>query len=208
MNTFKAICFDWGGVICLVPGGSFITAAANFLGVPKEEFSKSYFVHNHLVNKGPNAKSYEEAHEMWSMILTDLGFADRHSAFMDFVRAREPGKVDGRMLVLIGSLKKSGWKTGLLSNMSLSGADQARTQMLDILFDAVCFSAEIGYMKPEPGAFEELAKRLDVKLNELIFIDDSPRSLETAPQLGYTPILFTSYETLLVQLAELGIQVA
>jgi len=45
-----------------------------------------------------------------------------------------------------------------------------------------------------------------VSLNELVFIDDSPTSLVDAEEVGYTPILFESYEQLVADLRKLNIK--
>jgi hypothetical protein len=42
---------------------------------------------------------------------------------------------------------------------------------------------------------------------ELIYIDDTERSLANVKEIGYRPILFTDYETLLHDLKSLGIKV-
>jgi hypothetical protein len=41
----------------------------------------------------------------------------------------------------------------------------------------------------------------------MIFIDDSERSLSTAEQCGYTPILFTGYDELVEQLNSLHVNI-
>ena len=64
-----------------------------------------------------------------------------------------------------------------------------------------------GYVKPEPKAFNTFIKDLGVAMDELVFIDDSEKSLSTAKECGYTPILFKSYEQLIAALQQLGIAV-
>jgi beta-phosphoglucomutase-like phosphatase (HAD superfamily) len=60
-------------------------------------------------------------------------------------------------------------------------------------------------MKPEPIVFQELAKALGVEVSELVYIDDAEKSLSTAEQVGYQPILYTGYVDLLERLRELDI---
>lgn len=202
----SAIGFDWGGVIYQNPGGSFHDAAASFLNVEDAEFRRAYFLHNHMVNKGAGM-SYGDAVEMWREILSELKIPDRLDAYMEFVRARPEGFVSGEMVALVRQLKDDGWNIGLLSNTSIEGAQAIRSQPCFSLFDAAIFSAEIGAMKPEPETFLTLATALGVDVRELVFIDDSEKSLSTADEVGYVPVRFTDIGTLKDRLGNLGIRV-
>jgi putative hydrolase of the HAD superfamily len=206
MKHIGAIGFDWSGVILQYPRGNFNDAAAEFLGVTGEQFRRAYFLHNHMVNKGDGAKGYGEATEMWGAILSELGVIDKLDRFIHFVRNQPEGVVSQEMLSLLEKLRQKGWKLGLFSNHSIEGAQTFRKNSYDTYFDVALFSAEVGCMKPEPEAFKMLASMLDVPVSELIFIDDSERSLSTAHDVGYIPILFTDANTLVDQLGLFGIK--
>jgi len=66
-------------------------------------------------------------------------------------------------------------------------------------------SSDIGHMKPSLEAYLLFTKELCIKPDELIFIDDTKKSLSTAKKLGYYPILFTNYSHLILQLKQLGV---
>jgi HAD superfamily hydrolase (TIGR01509 family) len=206
MKNIRAIGFDWGGVVFQTPGGSFNNEAAAFLEIDKEKFRQAYFQHNHMVNKGPDTKDYAGAVEMWSAILAELDLIHELDRFMEFIKNPPKGSVSQEMLDLVANLRGAGWKVGLFSNNSVSGAAEIRQQGYDKFFDAALFSADVDCMKPEPEALKKLADALGVSVTELVYIDDSERSLSTADTVGYTPILFINKETLIDQLKELGIQ--
>ncbi|MFH1253425.1 MAG: HAD-IA family hydrolase [Candidatus Uhrbacteria bacterium] len=203
MKKIGAIGFDWVGVIFKYPGGGFCSLAAEFLGVDDELFQQVYSRYNHLVNKG--IQGYGEAVEMWQAILAELGKLDDLDRFVEFIKSRPAGVADPKMLELLKRLRSAGWKLGLLSNHSLEGAQEFRDRGFDKFFEAIIFSSEVGYMKPEPEAFLKLAATLNIPVSELVFIDDSERCLSTAEQVGYTPIRFKSVEDLVDQLRKLGI---
>ena len=205
MKKIGAIGFDWGGVVSQYPGGSFNDAAAAFLGVDNEAFRRAYFLHNHMVNKGPDAKSYETAVEMWLEILTELGIPEKTDAFVGFVRNRPQAQINEEVVGLIKRLRRLGWKVGLFSNNSSENARDFRFRGYDAWFDVSLFSGDVDCMKPEPRAFEMLAEALGVPVAELVFIDDSERSLSRSNEIGYEPILFTTTEALIARLEELGI---
>jgi hypothetical protein len=109
------------------------------------------------------------------------------------------------VLELIDRLRAKGYKTGLLSNNNQQAADKMRTDGLDKHFDVFIVSAEVGVMKPDPEIFNLFAERLGVKLPELVFIDDSKRSLSASEECGFAPVLFESYEQLVKELSKRGV---
>ena len=205
MQKISAIGFDWGGVILQNIDRSFADVAAEFLGVDNEIFRRAYFLHNHLINKGANSRVFEQATEMWTKILSELGLVDSLETFMKFVQSRPKGEINQEMIEIIQKLKKHGWKIGLLSNASAEGAVRVRANECFKLFDVALFSAEIDFMKPEPEVFLKFADKLGVPITELIFIDDSEHSLSTAEEVGYIPVQFKDNSTLINQLRLLGI---
>lgn len=200
MGKISAIGFDWGGVVFQNEGGSFNDAAAAFLGVDNAEFRRAYFLHNHMVNKGPNTKLFQDAVEMWTEILTELGMPDAVDRFVEFVRNRPDGFVSEEMVGLIKRLRRSGWKVGLFSNNSAENAADFRYRGYGAWFDVALFSGDVNRMKPELEAFTMLADALGVPVTELVFIDDSERSLSTAGEVGFVPILFTTFDALVERL--------
>jgi HAD superfamily hydrolase (TIGR01509 family) len=113
--------------------------------------------------------------------------------------------VNSDMVALVDQVRDAGYKTGLLSNNSREGGDKMRAKGLDKHFDVFHISEEKGFMKPQTEAFDQFAQELGVRHEELVFIDDSKKSLSTAEACGFTPVLFESYEQLKKQLKELNI---
>lgn len=116
-----------------------------------------------------------------------------------------PKKSNNRpVLDLVDTLRNSGYKTGLLSNNTLEAAEMMRGEGINTHFDAFIVSAEVGMMKPDPSIYALLCQQLSVQPSELIFIDDSKKSLSTAEECGFTPVLFTDYESLVRDLKRLS----
>ncbi len=80
-----------------------------------------------------------------------------------------------------------------------------REKGLDKHFDVFHISAETALVKPEPDAFKHLANELGVEIKELVYIDDSEKSLSTSKECGFTPVLFESYEQLVNDLTRLDV---
>lgn len=198
--NYRAVGFDFGGVLTQGQNRNFLRDVAKIANVSEEDLRRVYFQHNHHWNiKG---MSYEQA---WSLILAELGRPGKLVQVINFIRPSMFPGINRTMISLVDRIRASGMKVGLLSNTSLAGAAHIRQQGLGQHFDCLLFSSEIGQQKPSREAFEILAQQLDVRPSELIYVDDSPKSLELASAIGYFPMLFVGYEDLVQQLQAVSV---
>ena len=58
------------------------------------------------------------------------------------------------------------------------------------LFDAIVVSGEVGHRKPDPAIYQILLNRAMCLPENCLFIDDSPRNLRAAAQMGIKTCLF------------------
>ena len=200
--SFKAIGFDYGGVIAGIPGPEFNKRVSSLLGVTQKTFHNVYFEFNHLVNN--NILSWKD---FWKKVTEELGVSEKYDNLIKFIEELPRHEINGKMVDLADKLRVGGYKVGLLSNNDIATANRFRETGLTNHFDVVVVSAEIGYSKPHPKAFEIFLERLGVTAAELIYIDDTERSLANAKEIGFHPIFFTDYESLLHNLKSLGIKV-
>ena len=202
---YKAVGFDYGGVIGGInsTGERFDEKVCNLLSISKETYDTTYYQLNHKINLG----DIDSRAEFWKIFLEALGKSEKLDELL--VLENESTKyhqtIDLDMVDLIDKIHRLGYKTGLFSNTTLEGGNNMRKQGLDKHFDAFQISAEIKIMKPNPDGFKYFANQLGVELKELIFVDDAEKSLSTAKECGFTPILFTTKEKLIQQLCSLGI---
>jgi putative hydrolase of the HAD superfamily len=198
--SYKAIGFDWGGVINGKPGKFFGQKVSVLLGTTHEKYLEAYFHHNKKINRGE--VTWEE---LWSLVLTELGQPEKVQEVMKISQEFNADSLNQDVLGLVDKLRASNYKVGLLSNNTNEKATMMRKKGLDKHFDVFHISAETALVKPEPEAFQHLANDLGVEIDELVFIDDSEKSLSTSKECGFTPILFESYEQLVSELTKLGI---
>jgi HAD superfamily hydrolase (TIGR01509 family) len=71
------------------------------------------------------------------------------------------------------------------------------------LFEVVFCSGDEGLVKPEAAAYYTVLKRLKVKPEETVFIDDTFEHVLAARELGLLGVLFTTAKALAKQLADL-----
>jgi HAD superfamily hydrolase (TIGR01509 family) len=201
--SYKAIGFDYGGVLAGQPASNFVRNVLKILDIDLETYSKTYAKYKYAVNR-----SQMTWPEMWQKLSNDIGKPEKLPKLLELSDSTNKDllHLKPEILQLIDSLRDKGYLVGLLSNSSLENAKRWREQGLDNHFDVFHVSAETSYVKPDIEAFKHFATSLDVGLSELIFIDDSPVSLSTADKLGYAPILFTDYPSLITKLARLGVK--
>ncbi|MCU7496674.1 MAG: HAD-IA family hydrolase [Ignavibacteria bacterium] len=104
-------------------------------------------------------------------------------------------EVEG-VIPLINSLSQK-YKLYLLSDHSKEWIEYIMTvhPFLNI-FEKVSFSYEFRMMKKDPAVFPELLRRLDLKPEECLFIDDHQRNVDNARLAGIDGIRFLNAEQL------------
>jgi len=197
MKKYKAIGFDWSGVTFFYTA-NYSEIFQKLFGITSQKFYTVYHQYNHLLNS-----KNEDRRSVWKKILSHFKKEDEVDYFLGYLDGLPIGNFNNEMLQLIRNLKENGYKVGLLSNHTFEGAQQSRALGIENIFDVVLFSSEIGYMKPEKMAFDILAEKLNIDISELIYIDDTSKSLENAEIIGYTPILYSNMVELKKKLQEL-----
>ncbi len=199
----KVIAFDYGGVV-EIKDGDIVQEIADYLQISKNDWQSVYYTLNHLSNV--ENKSWRE---VASLVAQKIGATDDQVLHIQHL-IKEDGKtrkVNSELIEIIKNLKNSNYKIALLSNNVTELRQRLINHQIINLFDEVIISAEVGHQKPSPGIFGILFKKLDVISNEVVFIDDSEKSLEGAEKIGYIPVLYTTNQKLKEELEKLGIKI-
>ena len=107
------------------------------------------------------------------------------------------------MFDLARSLKPP-YKLGLLSNVGGNTLDKLFTEdELTHFFDAAVLSGEVGMVKPYAAIYEYIANELGVLPEECVMIDDSPRNVEGAMNVGMRGIVCSSARQVKTELDKL-----
>lgn len=88
---------------------------------------------------------------------------------------------------------KPRYQIGFLSNAGANWLDDIFEPWQVALFDEVLLSYQIGAVKPEPIMYETMLARLGVLAEEALFVDDQPRYVEGARDLGIKAIEYKDY---------------
>jgi len=197
---YKAIGFDWSGVLCGNAGADFDNQMAALLGVGYEEYDGVYKQYNQDFNRGTI-----DAVTMWKSVLSDLGQLDKIAEALELQSTRDLIDLNDEVVDLAYSLKETGIKLGILSNNTKENAREIGCLPLAKLFDVIHISGETGDAKPERDAYEKFTQALGVGARELVFIDDSEENTKPAKQYGIATIKFDTYEQCIADIKSLGL---
>ena len=94
-------------------------------------------------------------------------------------------------LKIVEQLHAKGYRLVGLSNWSAEKFKLTRERYdLFKLFDDIIISGEVKTMKPDRAIFDIALRKIGLRAEECLFIDDSPNNVEAAAALGFQIIHF------------------
>lgn len=92
---------------------------------------------------------------------------------------------------LLKQLRKEGYKLAVLTNNPRGVMDEwEKVFPYKHLFDLIIDSSVIRLRKPNPEIFLLACRKLNIKLEECLFVDDSQEPVNAAKRLGFNTFLF------------------
>ncbi|HSX01278.1 MAG TPA: HAD family phosphatase [Candidatus Saccharimonas sp.] len=190
--SIRAVGFDYLGVLTTQGGGQSTSShIAAITGLDRGQLYAAYDRHSRELQSGGLSVD-----ELWALVAHEIGAASRTAEVVAAAHVAAP-PLDPAMVQLVDDLRASGYRVGLLSNLSGQWVDDLRSAHFGRHFDAELYSSDIGLAKPDPRTYQLLAEQLGIATSELLFIDDSAYNLTGVEQLGITPVLFRGRDTLL-----------
>ena len=110
---------------------------------------------------------------------------------------------------LAHDLQAAGHKIGVLSNAPDDLRDRFLNNLpVEVQWDAIVVSGEIGMRKPDPGIFHHAAEEIGVPPQHCFFIDDLEENVLGAQAVGMSGYHFTrnNYKALRIALRAAGIE--
>ena len=188
----KTIALDFGGIVVAI---SFDKAVRHFeeLGVPNvHDFLNPFHQGGFFGDlEGGRINAEEFRVEMSRQTGREMSYEECSYACMGFIDS-----VPQRNLDAVLALRKAGYRVVLLSNTNpyvmkwaMSPAFDGNGHSLNDYFDACYLSYECKMMKPDPAFFRLVLARENILPEEMFFLDDGPRNIEVARNLGIHSLL-------------------
>ncbi len=186
-GPIRAVVFDFGGVLLRTEDRSGRRRWEARLGLPAGALDKVVF-ESEASRRAMVGKAPEEA--VWEHVATTFGLdADEIRRFRhDFWSG---DRLDEELVRFLRSLRPR-YKTAILSN-AWPNARYVFGQLfgLDDAVDLMIISAEEGVAKPDPRIYQIALRRLGVRPEEMVFVDDMPENVRAAQTLGIKAVQFT-----------------
>ena len=196
MSRFKAVLWDFGGVIFTSPFESFnIYESANGLPV---DFIRTLNSTNPDTNAWAQFERNELSVDQFAEAFQAEALAAGHSLDAVAVLTALRGEVREEMLRAIDSIKASGvLNAGLTNNFSPMDPHPWLEK-----FDFIIESSKAGVRKPDPRFYEIACEALGVSPTDCVFLDDLGVNLKPAKAMGITTIKVVNPDAALAELSE------
>ena len=186
----RAIVFDFGMVLTGPPIAEAHAAMVRLTGLPVEDFERFYWADRHAYDEGKLSGI-----TFWQKFLRDAGLPQSATLVDELNRhdVRMWTTYDPAMLAWHQQLRQRGLRTAILSNMGDSVLENMQ-QEFDWLssFDALVWSFQLGYAKPDPATYRHTLAQLGTEPDETLFLDDKLVNIEAAHRLGIHAIQFST----------------
>lgn len=176
-SGIRHVLFDADGVIQSIPGGWY-AAMEPYVGGRAQEF-----LHGAWKDEKPMLAGRGDFLPLLAARL--IGYEVSVPAEEIYRAVWHRIEPDIESLQLVGALRANGYGVHLGTNQEQLRAAHMRTALgYDALFDASCYSCDLGVAKPDVGFFAAAARRIGAEPSSILFIDDSARNVEGARAAG------------------------
>lgn len=198
-GEIKGVIWDMGGVILRTTFPEFREGMARRFGISRQELERIVFHSDSSVASELGEIPVEEHYANMTRHFR-LDPSEAHW-FADHYWAGD--RVDEDLVAYISALRP-GYKTALLSNAWQNGRVifGERFGFLHA-FDVIVYSSEVGVRKPSREIFELTAARMNLSLDECVFIDDFIENIHGARAVGLRAIQFQSRDQVMTELETL-----
>jgi putative hydrolase of the HAD superfamily len=186
----KAVILDYGNVLSRPQTMDDVAAMAGVAGMGTADMHRLYWQFRSAFDRG----DLDEA-SYWSAIARGAGREFTREQLREIVRLDNESwsRPDPVMIRWAATLRASGLRTGVLSNMDITLRRYLTANVAWLGgFDHCTYSCDAHMIKPEAGIYEHALRGLGVAAGEALFLDDREENVEGARRVGLHAVLFRS----------------
>ena len=185
MEEIKAILFDIGNVVIDEPGGESREILAKKFGIDEKAF-KEFAMRNLKFS----LKGKLHYNDFFKKLLKETKVkANPKDLVKEWIKAREKiSKPNKKVIALLKPLSKK-YKIASLTNSTFLNDKAKQRKQIYKLFPMNFISCRLGYMKPEKEIYQIAIKRLKLKPEQILFIDDREEKIKAAKKLKLKTLL-------------------
>lgn len=200
----KAIIFDFGNVICRFTNEIFLEKVSKLNGKSRDENFELIYKNSGLPKKFETGLI--SANDFYDQISKLLELNISFEGMQEIYTKDKFTPIEG-MDKLIESLKKN-YKIGLLSNTSEwdFNCEMKKFPIMN-LFDTITISNEVKAMKPNKVIYFDALKKLELKPEECVYVDDILEYVEAGKNLGINSVQFINIDSFITELIKFGVKI-
>ena len=209
-GAFKAVIFDFGGVITSSPFEAF-NRLEDERGLPRD-FIRSVNALNPHDNAWAKFERAEIDARKFDVLFEAEAEALGHPLEGRAVLAVLSGAIRPAMVTALDQLAGAGYRLACITNnvpsghgagMARSGDAKDAYEQVFARFEAVIESSKAGLRKPDPRIYQLMCERLGLAAVDCVYLDDLGINCKPAAGLGMAAIKVTSGEQALAELSAL-----
>jgi len=205
-SEVKAVVFDVGGVLQI---GAKIFSKKGIQETLAKKFHLN--VDDYLDSIDTNyAKSMEgliSKGELLKSLSKNLKFTEKKVEKIYFDVYKKKTKINSGAVRIAKRLKKKGLKVAILSDQWHLSKSPLIPKKFYKTFNSIIISCEVKVRKPNPKIYKIFLKKIKLKPEEVLFIDNRSWNLVPAKKIGIKTILFLNNKLLKKQLKEFLIRI-
>ncbi len=200
--ALRAVIFDYGMVLSSAADPAAHHELVRIFGAPAEAFEREYWAIRHAYDSGEfdGAGYWQRCAQAAGGMLTDEKL--RQLIATDI---RMWSSVNQTMVDWAVTISKSGFKTGILSNIPFEIADVFKEIDWVKGFTHNTWSCYLRLAKPDPAIYHHVIDALQVRPEEALFLDDRQENVLSAEAVGLQGIIFRSVPQLQRELQARGL---
>lgn len=199
----KGVYFDFGGVVSDETEKKIVERVSELFDIDINQ-NKNHLLD--LVSELEKGKINEK--EFWKSLKQKTNKKLPHYMFAKLWIRKYFKKVQihENVLRLIKELKKNEYIVGLLSNNNKPYAKFLKKKGYYKIFNPVVLSCEVGYRKPEREIYEIALQKIELKPQEVVFVDDRQENVDAAKKFGIHAFVFKDFEQFRKDLISIGVK--
>ncbi len=202
-RNIRAVLFDFGGVLAEEGFVEGLRAIAEQQGLDVEAIPKqgmdAVYDSGYVLGQGSES-------DFWNLLRRRTGMRGDEAALRQEILSRF--RLRPWMLDLVRRLKNKGYVIGILSDQTDWLEELEAQWHFMALFDQVFVSFSLGKGKRDPSLFDELACKLCLPPQQILFIDDAPGNIERARSRIWSGLVYRDrrvFEAELQQVLGIGL---
>ena len=185
LKDIKAIAFDFWGVFAEIKPPMYDYLKENNISTDNHSEEIHKLIIEHDLNKITEKQFLQECSKILGIIIP----------YPKYKYAYKKNSLNKDLIEIIQKLKDK-YKIALLTNNNKEYCQEYLFKpKLDKLFDIMVISYLVGYRKPDSNIYKILIKKLNLKPEEILFVDDDPTKMASAEALGIKRLVYKGKET-------------